>query len=352
MSNWSKPRRGFTLIELLVVIAIIAILIGLLLPAVQKVREAAARSQSTNNLKQLGLAFHNYQDVQNALPSDGAWGNTWWNPWNGDTPAARLPSAQREVNCSWAYKILPHIEQQNLHTAYLTTAAVKTFQEPSRGGPGYIATAPSNWTGNDATLFTGPVSDYAANGILVGYQRNTITTTGGGFAEAPDTTPNPYRRTLVGITDGTSNTILLGIKSLPADMYGRRVPGERPHRLARRSLLGGASRRHDVPRHPVPGRVLVAGLPGDHPGHAGPRQPERVRQPVGHAVPERRPVRAGGRQRPHDQHERPRRANAAPAADPDRRRSQPDDRLTPEPDSRPSGTPARPRRFPTPRGTP
>src|ERR1700689_4345830 len=79
----NKQRSAFTLIELLVVIAIIAVLIALLLPAVQAAREAARRAQCVNNLKQLGLALHNYHDTMGCLPWDH--GPNSWNEWSGMT---------------------------------------------------------------------------------------------------------------------------------------------------------------------------------------------------------------------------------------------------------------------------
>src|SRR5437763_2517473 len=97
--------RGFTLIELLVVIAIIAILIGLLVPAVQKVREAAARVQSSNNLKQMGLAMHSYNDTYKRLPP-----TMGWRP----SPPSGQYAVANGVDGTAFFHILPFIEQNNL----------------------------------------------------------------------------------------------------------------------------------------------------------------------------------------------------------------------------------------------
>jgi prepilin-type N-terminal cleavage/methylation domain-containing protein len=201
----SVRARGFTLIELLVVIAIIAILIGLLLPAVQKVREAANRMKSQNNLKQIGLACHNYHDTKGYLPYPG-WRNASTN--NG------IANSTVEGSGSWCYQIFPYMELDNLYrswnfaptgfpganTAHLV--AVKMFQCPGRArGKGYKAggTAP------------GPVSDYAMNTRVNksdAYQPNAWSAATANYNSAD------ARITLPNIQDGTSNTALVGEKAL------------------------------------------------------------------------------------------------------------------------------------------
>ena len=215
-------RKAFTLIELLVVIAIIAILIGLLLPAVQKVREAAARMQSTNNLKQLALGMHNYQDSQGSLPNNGAWNNVWWAPWIGGNDA--MPKPSNGDGLSWGIKILPFIEQGNLFNNWSTTTPIKAFMDPSRGGTGLSSNL---WNGDrndgDSLRAAGATTDYAINLCLVGSAMNPI---------AAGTSPpkwdtgepgfNRYKRRIELIADGSSNTILVGTKALATNAYDKR----------------------------------------------------------------------------------------------------------------------------------
>jgi prepilin-type N-terminal cleavage/methylation domain-containing protein len=175
-------KRGFTLIELLVVIAIIAILIGLLVPAVQKVREAAARTQDLNNLKQMALALHNCNDQNGKLPpSVGYFPSDPSNPWpNGQW----APATQGTLE----YFLLPFIEQDNLYKQTSNWSwSVGAFPVKT-----YVSPADPTMPANMLTWSNRPATSYADNWYV--FQGNG---SGGSNARIPAT-----------FTDGTSNTIV------------------------------------------------------------------------------------------------------------------------------------------------
>jgi prepilin-type N-terminal cleavage/methylation domain-containing protein/prepilin-type processing-associated H-X9-DG protein len=187
-------RRAFTLIELLVVIAIIGILIALLLPAVQKVREAANRSQCTNNLKQLGLACHAYHDSHQALPP-------------GYSAAGAFPSTS--PGWGWAAYLLPHLDQENLDRQINFNLPVEG--QPIIQSPLKVFRCPSDTPPQGAF----PVMDIAFRVICQAAPSSYAATVGSDASETDAETGDGvfYRNSrtrFAEITDGLSSTVFLG----------------------------------------------------------------------------------------------------------------------------------------------
>jgi prepilin-type N-terminal cleavage/methylation domain-containing protein/prepilin-type processing-associated H-X9-DG protein len=206
-------RRGFTLIELLVVIAIIAVLIGLLLSAVQKVREAAARIQCANHLKQLGLALQMYHDANSKFPPGQV---------KGPYPDARV---YWTVNHGWAVYILPYIEQQQLYDLYhWNLDAADPGNQPVVAHPLKDFWCPST-PQQDRYFYGGPLAAYGGKGACGDYAPT--------WGVDPALTTGDYRGVLVpncltkiaDITDGTSNTILLSEDAGRPRLWQAGTPG-------------------------------------------------------------------------------------------------------------------------------
>lgn len=220
-----NARRGFTLIELLVVIAIIAILIGLLLPAVQKVREAANRMSCSNNLKQLGLALHNYHDVNLAFPPGCA----------QDQPP--FGSVAGGWGSSWKVYILPYIEQDNIFRQWrfigsssgyqdgvnmplVNNVSIKTYRCPSSPLPKFYASSNNAGSIQMFTSYTG-IAGAAGSAPHTDYYSGTH-----GFNSGHGMLHANSQENMASITDGTSNTMVVGEQSNHLrDAANRPIPG-------------------------------------------------------------------------------------------------------------------------------
>lgn len=197
-----QHRSAFTLIELLVVIAIIAVLVGLLLPAVQAVRRAAARLQCQNNLKQIALACHNYHDTNETFPT-----------------ALSVPApGPGGRHTSLFVELLPHLEQGPMYARWDFSATVNNLQLPN--GPGAVrlavlvcpaATIRDNPTSAGAGQAVG-ITTYAGNGGTRPFPLETATVDGVFHTTGAKSKPGPGQRPvgLLEVTDGTSNTLLAG----------------------------------------------------------------------------------------------------------------------------------------------
>jgi prepilin-type N-terminal cleavage/methylation domain-containing protein/prepilin-type processing-associated H-X9-DG protein len=196
-------RHGFTLIELLVVIAIIGVLTGLLVPAVQKVREAASRARCQNNLKQLALAFHHHHDALGEFPTGG---------WYADSPPTYgtvngEPAVGNAQRAGWGFQILPYIEGNNVWRAGPVAAIGTTNQLffcPSRRRPQAVSWPDDYLPPLTGGMLTRALCDYAASN-----------------KEGSGAVRQFRAVRILEITDGTANTLLLGDKRLNLAYLGQ-----------------------------------------------------------------------------------------------------------------------------------
>ena len=232
----ARCRSAFTLPELLIVLAIVAVLIGLVLPAIHRVRLAASRMQSARHLEQIGTAFRAHHDAQGVLPHGGTQSAAGSGVSSGASPTDR-------AQWTWAYQILPYIQQEAVYKACVSVVdatPINIYYVPARrsatlyGGYAKIDYAGCAGTGDNGAVVEGPVA---------------------------------YLR-LVDITDGTSNTVLVGEKRLNPLMFGRSADDDKPYARAGWSddfqvhRLGNAqpSRDDPVARDPTPSRAFGSPL--------------------------------------------------------------------------------------------
>ncbi|MCS7168854.1 MAG: DUF1559 domain-containing protein [Gemmatales bacterium] len=228
----SIRHQGFTLVELLVVIAIIGLLMALLLPAIQRVREAANRMRCGNNLSQIAMAFHNLHNDYNVFPTGGSGSSS---NFSARTIVNGQPGGPIDQDWGWAYQILPYLEHQQLHVAdpnanhsasgnnVITQTPIPTYFCPSRRRPGRNS---NDRAGIDYYGNGGVAGSFTPAGQSVAYSTPPYGdwTASGTVIRSGPSYNHPQRRAVSldgGIPDGTSNTLLVAEKSFQTSQVNR-----------------------------------------------------------------------------------------------------------------------------------
>lgn len=224
-----RGRQAFTLVELLVVIAIIGVLVALLLPAVQAAREAARRSSCSNNLKQIGIAIHNFHDIKNEMP-----------------PATITTSVGADSYATWAIFLLPFMEQNVLYESFDLSRPMNDGAQPNNPGrftpvKTYICpsrrSAANAITIDDTTTGGGAIIDYAGCGGADEFYGRRVSEGATGMFVIPERntsvmdTTNRVARWSNGVnfaaaTDGLSNTLLVGERNVPQYHLSKKNPSQ------------------------------------------------------------------------------------------------------------------------------